>query len=129
MKFILLKGTIQWVLICSQSCVTITTMQFQNDFITPKRNLYPLTVTPVTDTLFLLPFYKCGNRLRVQEAHPEPPSELRGRAGYWAVPCAPWGDGSVWEAFERMSTYWPKGGPSPNSRHSALRPSPLALQS
>ena len=30
----------------SQSCVTITTVQFQNIFITWKENLYPLTDTP-----------------------------------------------------------------------------------
>lgn len=118
------------MLICSQSCVTITHYVIPAQFHHPKKK--PLSVSSHSSDrcIILVPILQMWKQAQSPEAHPEPPSELRGRAGYWAVPRAPWGDGSVWEAFERMSTYWPEGGPSPNlSRCSALRPSPLALQS
>ena len=42
-KSTLLKHTIQWFLVSSQGCASITTIQFRNSFITSKRNLIPLT--------------------------------------------------------------------------------------
>ena len=41
-KFIIFKCTIQWVLVYSQGSTTITTIQFQNICISPKRNQVPI---------------------------------------------------------------------------------------
>lgn len=45
-KFTILKGWIQWILVYSQDCATAPTTQLQNTFIPPKEASHPFRVTP-----------------------------------------------------------------------------------
>lgn len=47
-KLILLKCTIQWLFVCSQSCTTITTINLRTFLSPPKETPYLLIVTPIS---------------------------------------------------------------------------------
>lgn len=69
----------------------------------------------------MCPFYRFGNRLGVQEAHPELPRGLRGRAGRWAVPVLR--DGRPLKGHPDAGL---KEARPLTSHRSSLRPSPVA---
>lgn len=51
MKFTHFKDTIQHFLLDSYSCATITSIQFQNIFITPKASSIPIASLPILSSL------------------------------------------------------------------------------
>lgn len=58
-KFTHLKCTIQWFLVCSQSCVTISTINFRTSH-HPKRKLHiPLTPSPWQPPIHFLSTHLC----------------------------------------------------------------------